>query len=194
MVYGYHIILSTYGFWLPNDPRGSWSEAVWAFDLANFGPPTKIETTASVAHMPHDVMARTRAKTALSRAQVRFNGQQARAIARGFATAVAERAYVIHALAILPNHVHLVLGRHARDIDEIARHLKAKATLAMSVENMHPCEALPSGRRPTPWARNHWAPFIRSKRHMRAAIKYVRNNPIRAGLKEQRWQLVVPYV
>jgi len=29
---------------------------------------------------------------------------------------------------------------------------------------------------------------------MRAAIKYVRNNPIKAGLKEQRWQLVVPYV
>lgn len=25
MVIGYHVIFSTYGFWLPNDPRGSWS-------------------------------------------------------------------------------------------------------------------------------------------------------------------------
>jgi len=26
MVIAYHAIFSTYGFWLPNDPRGSWSE------------------------------------------------------------------------------------------------------------------------------------------------------------------------
>ena len=28
MVHGYHLILPMYGFWLPNDPRGSWSEYV----------------------------------------------------------------------------------------------------------------------------------------------------------------------
>jgi len=26
MVLAYRAILSMYGFWLPNDPRGSWSE------------------------------------------------------------------------------------------------------------------------------------------------------------------------
>lgn len=26
----YHLIISGYGFWLPNDPRGSWSEFVGA--------------------------------------------------------------------------------------------------------------------------------------------------------------------
>jgi len=30
MVIGFHVILTAYGFWLPNDPRGSWSEFVGA--------------------------------------------------------------------------------------------------------------------------------------------------------------------
>jgi REP element-mobilizing transposase RayT len=193
MILGYHIILSAYGFWLPNDPRGSWSATVWAFELLAFGSATKVSTTASVADNQHDVALRMRAKSALSRLPVRFNGEQARAIARGFATAAIEGSYHIHALSILPDHVHLVVARHARDVGGIATHLKSKATLAMSSEGIHPCGSLSNGRRQTPWARNYWAPFIRSKQHMRAAIEYVRNNPIKMGLKEQRWKLVVPY-
>ncbi len=40
----YHVILSAYGFWLPNDPRGSWSDFVWSWELAKFGPATKVST------------------------------------------------------------------------------------------------------------------------------------------------------
>ena len=32
-VLAYHLILTNYGFWLPNDPRGSWSEFVRAWEL-----------------------------------------------------------------------------------------------------------------------------------------------------------------
>ena len=37
MVLGYHIILSAYGFWLPNDPRGSWSDTIRVYELLRFG-------------------------------------------------------------------------------------------------------------------------------------------------------------
>ena len=50
MLLGFHVILSAYGFWLPNDPRGSWSDFVWAWDLFRYGPATKVETRSSVAH------------------------------------------------------------------------------------------------------------------------------------------------
>lgn len=33
MALGSHIILSAYGFWLPNDPRGPWSDFVGAYEL-----------------------------------------------------------------------------------------------------------------------------------------------------------------
>ena len=33
MIVGYHVIFGMYGFWLPNDPRGSWSEFVGEWEL-----------------------------------------------------------------------------------------------------------------------------------------------------------------
>lgn len=40
-VIAYHLILTAYGFWLPNDPRGSGSETVRAGQLTPFGPATR---------------------------------------------------------------------------------------------------------------------------------------------------------
>jgi REP element-mobilizing transposase RayT len=123
---------------------------------------------------------------------VRFTGLQARAIARGIEQAVQEHEYVIHALAILPDHLHLVIKAHSRSVDQIAAHLKAKATVQMTRENMHPLEhhAGPAGRRPSPWSRNYWCPFIRSASHYQRAIEYVELNPVKAGLRKQTWSLV----
>jgi hypothetical protein len=44
MILASHVIFSTYGFWLPNDPRGSWSDFVGAWELFRFGPATKTDT------------------------------------------------------------------------------------------------------------------------------------------------------
>jgi hypothetical protein len=65
MVLGYHVVFGVYGFWLPNDPRGSWSDFVGAWELFRFGPATKVQTRISLAHKPHDRIARQAAKEAL---------------------------------------------------------------------------------------------------------------------------------
>lgn len=194
MIHGFHIILSAYGFWLPNDPRGSWSKTIRQFDLLRFGPATKVDTTRSVAERPHDRTKRLAAKNALQYAPVRFTGAQARAIAKGFTVATTEYDYRIHALAILPDHAHVVLAWNQRDVNDIAQHLKAKATRQLSDEKLHPLVAHKTkGRTPSPWARKHWSPFIQSPEHMRQAIRYVEQNPIKAGLPPQRWHVVTPY-
>jgi len=54
MVLGYHLILSAYGFWLPNEPRGSWSDFVRSWELALYGQATKVDTRRSVANRPYD--------------------------------------------------------------------------------------------------------------------------------------------
>ena len=54
----FHLIISAYGFWLPNDPRGSWSDFVGSWELYKFGPATKTTETRSLAHDPHDVALR----------------------------------------------------------------------------------------------------------------------------------------
>src|SRR5438552_615262 len=107
-VLAYHVIFSTYGFWLPNDPRGSNSKVVRADNLKPFGPTTLVtHTRRSVANRPHDRAARLAAKQALTRPPVTLDGYQALSVARGFETQVATSGYRVYACSILPQHVHL---------------------------------------------------------------------------------------
>jgi hypothetical protein len=49
MILGYHVTFGTYGFWLPNDPRGSGSTFVGSRDLYRFGRSTKTQERWSLA-------------------------------------------------------------------------------------------------------------------------------------------------
>ncbi len=62
MVHGYHVILPTYGFWLPNDPRGSWSEFVRKWELVRFGPTTKTIQRRSLDELTESEMRQRHAE------------------------------------------------------------------------------------------------------------------------------------
>ena len=55
MILANHLIIGAYGYWLPNDPRGSGSSYVYSDALRQFGEATKVTTRHSVAAKPHDV-------------------------------------------------------------------------------------------------------------------------------------------
>src|SRR6476619_5785623 len=85
VVLGYHIIFSAYGFWLPNDPRGSWSEFVGAWELFRAGGKATTTTERRALHRdPHDREKRLATKQKLARPAGRFTGVQARTACRGF--------------------------------------------------------------------------------------------------------------
>jgi hypothetical protein len=130
---GWHLIFSAYGFWLPNDERGSGSVRVRAqhiYDAA--GEATKVRTTRSVASRPHDVRLRRIAKESLKFPAVALNGVQARAVARGIAAVIPKVGLVVHACAIMPDHVHLVVARHALDGDELLSCFKRAGTRGLN--------------------------------------------------------------
>src|SRR6201999_2320473 len=83
-VLAYHLIMTAYGFWLPNDPRGSWSEFVGSWEIYKFGPATKTTEKRSLAREPHGVAERIAAKKALKYPPVRFDEIQRQAIGEGF--------------------------------------------------------------------------------------------------------------
>jgi REP element-mobilizing transposase RayT len=193
MILAYHVILSAYGFWLPNDPRGSWSVFCAAWDLFRYGgKATKIETRESVARAQHDRAKRLAMKSHLKYPPVRWNGLQARAIARGFAKAVGESGYRVLACAILEDHVHLVIVRCDRAIGQIVAHLKARATQQLRAERIHPFEqfAHANGSVPTMWAGKYWKVFIDNDEHFDKAVDYVDRNPAKERKKRQDWNFV----
>jgi REP element-mobilizing transposase RayT len=195
MLHGFHIILSTYGFWLPNDPRGSWSDFVRRWELVRFGKATKVDTRESVAAAKHDDQLRRAAKLALKYPEVRLTGRQALSIAMGFKRTIEESNYVVHACSVLPQHIHLVMGPHERDIWRVIGHLKARATQQLIADELHPLIKYrePNGNTPSPWARKGWVVYIFSAAHLRRAIRYVEENPLKENKPRQRWSFVTPY-
>src|SRR6476619_5389292 len=103
-----HSTFGAYGFWLPNDPRGSWSKEVKAEHFKPFGKPIHPGTRQSVAGQLHDTALRLDAKRHLLRANVVYNERQIASVGRGFAELVDKTRLVVLAAAIMPDHVHLV--------------------------------------------------------------------------------------
>jgi hypothetical protein len=148
----FHLIMSAYGFWLPNDPRGSWSDFVGSWELLKFGHATKVSDDRNYAKDPHDAELRRAAKEALKYPPVRFNDAHRVAIAHGFARACDEASYSCLACCIGYDHSHLVMEAHEREITMIAGHLKALATRSLTDLGIHPLNGL-TGKRggvPTP--------------------------------------------
>jgi REP element-mobilizing transposase RayT len=195
MVHAYHVIFSTYGFWLPNDPRGSWSDFVAAWELVRFGKATRVTTRRSLAHAPHDRALRHAAKEALLYPPVVFTGAQAACVGRGFARSVEKSGFDIHACSILPEHVHLVIGRHGYKIEQAVNLIKGEATKQLKQEGLHPLTRFRNSRGviPTPWAARLWKVFLDSEDDIDRAILYVENNPLKEGKRKQNWSFVTPF-
>jgi REP element-mobilizing transposase RayT len=195
MVIAYHVIFGAYGFWLPNDPRGSWSDFVGSWELFRYGPATKTTEVRSVAHCQHDIRLRLAAKESLQHPPVRFNGIQAKAIGEAFGRYASNSGLVIRACAILPEHVHLVVDRFRISIEQIVIQLKGDATEELLRRNLHPFgqERLSNGKVPKCWARGEWKCFIDSEEDLCRAIRYVEENPIKEGKRRQHWSFITPF-
>ena len=195
MILGGHAIISAYGFWLPNDPRGSWSDFVRSWELFRYGAATKVNTRESVAHAEHNAALRAAAKSALRYPPVVMSGRQALCVGQGFGRIVKTTGRVVHACAILPDHVHLVIRRHRYAMEQVLNLLKGGATRELTGQGPHPLKthADCNGKPPCPWARRFWLVYIDDHEHLGRAIRYVEDNPLKEGKHRQRWSLVSPY-
>ncbi|MBM4072925.1 MAG: hypothetical protein FJ271_28955 [Planctomycetes bacterium] len=193
MIVGHHVIVGAYGFWLPNDPRGSWSEWVGSWELFCYGPANKTMERRSLAGRNHDHELRIAAKRALKRPAVVFTGQQARAVAEGFGEYARKSGLRIWACAILSEHIHLVIGQTDMHIKQAVIQLKGAATESLVEQGLHPFGHLKDnkGRTPKCFARGLWKVFLNPDDVPRA-IRYVEDNPRKEGKKRQRWTFVTP--
>jgi REP element-mobilizing transposase RayT len=194
MIHAYHVIWGAYGFWLPNDPRGSWSDFVASWELARFGKSTKSIERSDVDVKEWDTW-RSAAITALKYPPVQFTGVQARAAATGFGNAVCKSRYTIWACSILPEHVHLVIARHTYEVEQICNLLKGEATKQLKAESLHPQAAYADedGKLPSTWAEKEWKVYLDSEAAIETAIQYVEDNPEKENKPRQKWSFVTPF-
>ena len=192
MVLAYHIIFCAYGFWLPNDPRGSNSWEVRAEHLKPFGEATFVSDRRSRARDSHDRSLRAAAKRALWQPAVRFTGLQAQAIGIGFAKYARKSEVDCYACAILPEHVHMVIARHDYKVEQVVNLLKGAATTELISRGLHPGQV--DGAMVHDWyrvwGRNLRKVFLNTSKEIVDRIRYVENNPAKEGKPKQVWSFV----
>jgi REP element-mobilizing transposase RayT len=191
MIHGYHVIWGTYGFWLPNDPRGSWSDFVYAWELARFGRATKSPERLAVEPADYAIW-RASARNALRYPTVTLTERQCVAVAEGFGRFINKSHLAVWACSILPEHVHFVLGRHRYRIEQAANLLKGDATRRLVEEGIHPMTPFqqPLGRLPSMWGENQWKVYLDTEQAIENAIRYVQKNPERESKPAQHWRFV----
>ncbi|HEX3316288.1 MAG TPA: hypothetical protein VHR72_15425, partial [Gemmataceae bacterium] len=179
--------------------RGSWSDFVASWELFRFGNATTTKVRRSVAYRKHNNALRHEAKTALARPPVLFSGLQARSVAHGFADYVAKSKLPIWSCAILPDHVHLVIGATEKSttserwIENVVIQLKSSATRQLLKDGIHPFgdQLNEQGTPPKAFAVRQWKVYLDPDDVPRAigyveAIPRRRGNPGSAGSSSSR--------
>ncbi|MGH7199859.1 MAG: transposase [Planctomycetaceae bacterium] len=185
MVVGYHLIWTAYGWWLPNDPRGSMSEEIRVERIAGLGDLHYGRKTAQPVSSEIRAFYQQAGRTLLC-PLLTLEGKDIAVVAASFAETIHERRYTCYACAIMPDHVHMLIRRHRDKAEEMIEHLQSASRDALVAagrrDDFHPV-----------WGGPGWKVFLESQADMRRIVAYIRNNPVKAGRPVQEWDFVKPY-
>ena len=91
------------------------------------------------------------------------------------------KTYRLQAWAVMPNHLHLVVDVWATPLSKLLNLWKGASARAVN---------LALNRRGRFWEREYFDTLIRDEEHLKRAIRYTENNPVKAALVAERkaWQ------
>jgi REP element-mobilizing transposase RayT len=185
IVIAHHIMWTLYGWWLPNDPRGSTSRTIRNDLIAELGE----LHFGRKALQPAGKDIRTfyeQAASILKYPLRSFAPKDFSLVAEAIAHAINECKYTCYACAIMPDHVHLLIRKH-RDLAEAMiekiQALSRKRLIEIGLRNAdHPT-----------WTRGGWKVFLDHPDEVWRTIRYIENNPVKIRLPMQRWSFVKTY-
>ena len=167
-VIAHHLILTGYGHWLPNDPRGSGSTQVRKEPLRQLGdlhhgrknvqPPR-----SELKHFHHA------AEPLLEHEVLWFDNAKRQALTDAFARVIANHRYTCYACAVLRNHAHLCIRRHRDSGRRIWTRLAQDATTGLrlfaDIPQDHPI-----------WSKRPYIVFLYTPSDIQRTIRYIAHN------------------
>ena len=185
IVIAHHLIWTGYGWWLPNDPRGSMSRTVASDVIAELGElhcgRRKIQPSGGTLEEFHRQSAEV-----LKHPLLEFGKQEILSIGEAFCETVAEQQYTCFACAVMPDHVHLVIRKHKHKAEQMVENLQEA-----SRERLRSC-GLRAADHPV-WGGPGWTVFLDRPEAVLRAIRYVEENPVKWKLPRQQWGFVKEY-
>ena len=185
MVIAYHLIWTAYGYWLPNDRRGSMSKTIACDVIAELGAlhygRKKVQPAAREVRE-----FRNRARNVLKYPLLDFELPDTSAIADGLAEAIRRQSYTCYACAIMPDHVHLLIRKHKHQAEDMLDNLQEFSRLRLRTVGLrtfdHPV-----------WGGPGWKVFLDTPADVRRTIRYIQENPVKWRLPRQEWPVVMEY-
>jgi REP element-mobilizing transposase RayT len=185
MVVGYHLIWTAYGWWLPNDPRGSSSHEIRVERLADLGD--LHHGRKPVQPLPVELREfYAKAQAVLRHELLTLSDPGIQVVADSFARAIREARYTCYACAIMADHVHALIRRHRDKAEVMIECLQITSRAAL----------IAAGLRPPPhpvWGGPGWKRFLNTREDIERIVRYIQMNPIKARRPPQRWSFVKPY-
>ena len=172
MVAAYHLVWTAYGWWLPNDPRGSSSHVIYSDVIAELGElhqgRKKVQPSSRVIHEFHE-----EAKSLLRHELRIFAEPEIDLLGIAFDEVVKSRRYTCYGCAITPDHIHLVIRKHRDQAEEMIEQFQTAGRLVILDgqyrESTHPV-----------WGGPGWKVFLDSRQDIERTVVYVERNPEKA--------------
>jgi REP element-mobilizing transposase RayT len=185
MVAGHHLVWTAYGWWLPNDPRGSSSHEVRVPQVAELG---ELHHGRKLEQPSREELREfyQRAKPVLAHPIVAFSEEEIAVLAESFRQTVSQRRYTCYACAIMPEHVHLLIRRHRDKAEQMAEQFQDASREALVAAGHR------RGNHPV-WGGRGWKAFQFTRADMERTVRYIENNPAERRLPPQHWDFVTPY-
>jgi REP element-mobilizing transposase RayT len=186
LVIAYHLVWTAYGWWLPNDPRGSGSQTIRNDTLTELGElhhgRKKAQPTGRMVREFYE-----RAAPMLQHPLLTFDQEQRAIIADAYGAVVAGERYTCYACAVMPDHVHILIRKHKHEAETMAENLM-RASRARLIETGHR-----EPNHPT-WISGHgWKVFLDHPDEVRRTIRYIERNPVKIGLPAKTWDFLRVY-
>jgi REP element-mobilizing transposase RayT len=180
------MIWTAYGWWLPNDPRGSGSKTIDGDVIAQLG---ELHHGRKLVQPPGNVVRDFYEKAAkvLRFPLLKFDEPARKVVADAFEEVIRQERYTCYACAVMPDHVHILIRKHKHKAEEMADRLKTNSRLRL-------CEAGHRTHDHATWCGGCvWHIFLDHPDEVRRTIAYIDRNPIAINHPAQRWPFVTPY-
>ena len=185
IVIAHHLIWTGYGWWLPNDPRGSTSHTIACDVIAELGElhhgRCKVQPSSDVIREFY-----ARAKEVLRFPLLRFGPRESEAIGAAFADSIREHRYTCYACAIMPDHVHVLIRKHKHQAEQMIENLQEESRLRLRTVGLRTAD------HPV-WGGPGWKVFLDRPDAVRRTVGYIEANPVKWGLPAQTWPFVKKY-
>ena len=181
----YHLIWTMYGWWLPNDPRGSMSDHIESALISELGDihygRKRIQPCSRDVRELYDD-----AKSKLQHELLNLKPSQFHLAAKSFGEVIRREGYTCYAWAVMPDHIHALIRKHRDHAEVMIEKFQDASRGYFRGIGLRPDD------HPV-WGGPGWKVFLDTPDDIHRVIKYINDNPKKMRLKDQHWDFVTPY-